>query len=273
MMRLTVVFSIMCATSIVAQQWKIPVFITDRAEEPQLFRLTVGFHPEATDDNDGRVIGDTLAPPPAPTGNFDARIINAVSEKEFISDIRTSSTEEVAFNIKYQAAEGKGPIVLSWDSVKLAKLGAFKIVDNITGALYGPLDMSTTSSLDVSTGNGLLDVGLRILVTANVVGIGDETLTMPKEKEFILYPNYPNPFNGGTLITFYLGQASLVDLSVFNITGQEIAMLKSGMLNAGLHSVRWNGIHADGNPAPSGIYFARLQGSTEQHYTKMFFIK
>ncbi len=73
-------------------------------------------------------------------------------------------------------------------------------------------------------------------------------------KHFLLYQNYPKPFNPSTVINFTLRSRQLVRLSVFDILGREVATLVDEEKPAGEYTVRWN---ADG--MPSGVYFYRMQ--------------
>lgn len=75
---------------------------------------------------------------------------------------------------------------------------------------------------------------------------------------FILEPNYPNPFNPTTTIAFSLSRDSYAKLTVYDITGAEVRTLFSQPMNAGEHSVKWDGRNQSGSPAASGIYLYRL---------------
>lgn len=75
-------------------------------------------------------------------------------------------------------------------------------------------------------------------------------------EEFSLEQNYPNPFNPTTKITFGLASASDVNLSVYNVLGQEVAVLVNGSLSPGFHTVDFN---AQG--LQSGVYFARIEAA------------
>jgi len=70
---------------------------------------------------------------------------------------------------------------------------------------------------------------------------------------FALLPPRPNPFNSSTTLCFNLPQASHVKLSVFDISGRQVAALVDGFRDAGIHEVTW-----DAAGLPSGIYCARL---------------
>ena len=72
-------------------------------------------------------------------------------------------------------------------------------------------------------------------------------------EKFSLEPNYPNPFNQQTTISFDLPVAGDISLKVFDITGREVAALGIGHWALGRHSVVW-----DAEGVASGVYFVRL---------------
>ncbi|MCK4312669.1 MAG: T9SS type A sorting domain-containing protein [Candidatus Cloacimonetes bacterium] len=66
---------------------------------------------------------------------------------------------------------------------------------------------------------------------------------------------YPNPFNPQTTAQFSLNEASFVTLSVYNLKGEKIKTLVNKFVQAGQHSVVWNGTDNSNNKVSSGIYF------------------
>jgi hypothetical protein len=80
--------------------------------------------------------------------------------------------------------------------------------------------------------------------------------------------NYPNPFNPITEINFSLPVASHVKLEIFNIVGQQVETLTDKYLEAGYHTVTW-----DGSQAPSGVYFYRIQAGDSVESKKMILLK
>ena len=73
--------------------------------------------------------------------------------------------------------------------------------------------------------------------------------------------NYPNPFNPGTTINFYIASVDVNKtklIKIYNVLGQLVAVLDVTHLDAGVHSIRFDGVDCFGNPLPSGQYFVRL---------------
>ncbi len=71
---------------------------------------------------------------------------------------------------------------------------------------------------------------------------------------FVLEQNYPNPFNPETKIRFSIPGASYVKLSVYNVVGEEIAVLADGYYEAGYHEVNFKSANF-----PSGVYLYKIQ--------------
>ncbi len=90
---------------------------------------------------------------------------------------------------------------------------------------------------------------------------------------FELRQNYPNPFNPLTHIEYQLEQSGSVQLDVYNQTGQWMSRLVSATQSAGSYQVTWDGMDANGNALPSGIYYARLTSETLSQTIKMLMIR
>lgn len=72
--------------------------------------------------------------------------------------------------------------------------------------------------------------------------------------EYNLFQNYPNPFNPSTRIKFSLKETAIVKLSVYNLLGEEAAILLNQVLDVGNHSIRF-----DGSDLPSGMYIYKIE--------------
>jgi len=85
---------------------------------------------------------------------------------------------------------------------------------------------------------------------------------------FALAQNYPNPFNPETTIEYSIGEAGLVKLSVFDLSGREVMLLVNGTQSEGAHTVK-----VDASSLASGIYFYRLEHQGLSLARKMALLK
>jgi len=95
-------------------------------------------------------------------------------------------------------------------------------------------------------------------------------------KAFALKQNYPNPFNPSTMVSFDLPEASEVTLRIFNILGEEVAILVKEKLSAGTYHYIWaapNGPAARGAGMASGMYIYQLQAGDYVENRKMILMR
>jgi serine protease AprX len=100
-------------------------------------------------------------------------------------------------------------------------------------------------------------------------------IVFPEEhlpERFQLYQNYPNPFNARTTIVFDLPERSRINLRIYNILGQEIAILIDDWLDAGTKEVVWDGMDCFGRRTASGIYLLRLEMGGQSQVRKMILV-
>jgi hypothetical protein len=94
-----------------------------------------------------------------------------------------------------------------------------------------------------------------------------------KPQSIKLNQNYPNPFNPETEISFELQDAAPVQLKIFDAVGRIIKTFKQENAQAGVTSVKWQGIDDSGTPVPGGIYFCRMQAMDMQNTIKMLLLQ
>jgi hypothetical protein len=90
---------------------------------------------------------------------------------------------------------------------------------------------------------------------------------------FELYPNYPNPFNPSTQISFQIAKRANISLDIFSILGQHITTLVKGDYEPGKYTTGWNGVDKFNNSVPSGIYMLRLRAGDFIQTQKMVLLK
>jgi uncharacterized repeat protein (TIGR01451 family) len=98
-------------------------------------------------------------------------------------------------------------------------------------------------------------------------------INVSKPSEYSLDQNYPNPFNMETRIRFHLKETGNVELVLYNMKGQEIHTLVSSKLDAGVHSIVWNGTDDKGNIVPSGTYLYTLRVNGFEQTQKLVLLK
>jgi N-acetylneuraminic acid mutarotase len=93
-----------------------------------------------------------------------------------------------------------------------------------------------------------------------------EVITMPETHTVL--GNYPNPFNPSTTISYTLNLSGNVQLAVYDVNGREVAKLVNGYVQAGNHSVTF-----DGSNLASGVYVYTLSANGQTATAKMVLMK
>ena len=90
---------------------------------------------------------------------------------------------------------------------------------------------------------------------------------------FHLEQNYPNPFNPETTIAFSLANSTVVEVTIYNVSGQKIRELVNDRYSAGEHFVKWDGRDAFGSTVSSGVYLYKIQTAEFTALRKMVLLK
>ena len=97
----------------------------------------------------------------------------------------------------------------------------------------------------------------------------EDNITINIPREFMLYNNYPNPFNPSTKIVFTVKEANLTTLTVYNTLGEIVATLFNGTAEPGqLYEFQING-----KDLASGIYIYQLRSGENVSVKKMMMMK
>ncbi|MEE9554074.1 MAG: FlgD immunoglobulin-like domain containing protein [candidate division Zixibacteria bacterium] len=88
-----------------------------------------------------------------------------------------------------------------------------------------------------------------------------------------LYGAYPNPFNASANISFSLPSVSDVELTIFNVLGQEVRSITVENMSPGLGSINWDGTTERGNTAASGVYLYRIEAGDFSATSRMVLLK
>ena len=99
----------------------------------------------------------------------------------------------------------------------------------------------------------------------------DDEIELPGE--FALHPNYPNPFNPETIISYDLSEAVNVRLEIYDLMGRMVNLLVNQNQNPGRYSVNWNASDFFGQKVSAGVYLYRLQVGNKSFAKKMILMK
>jgi hypothetical protein len=99
-----------------------------------------------------------------------------------------------------------------------------------------------------------------------ITSVKQESNNIPTR--FVLSQNFPNPFNPSTSIKFTIPENGFVTLKVFNILGQQVAVLFQSYQKAGSYNVNF-----DASKLSSGVYLYRLQSNNYIETKKMTLLK
>ena len=116
-------------------------------------------------------------------------------------------------------------------------------------------------------------------VTSVAEGFGQFTVSLSSSADvvlpgkFALHPNYPNPFNPATLITYDLPAESDIQLVIYDLMGRKVKTLINDVESAGRKTAVWYATDDFGNPVSAGVYLYRLHGGDKTFTRKMILMK
>ncbi len=131
-----------------------------------------------------------------------------------------------------------------WSSIPLSA-SLFDVGENVVAVHLRDTDPYGLTAFDMFIG---MDV---------VVSI-DDTPNKTTPSSTRLYPNYPNPFNPVTTITYSIAKTRFVSLKIYDVLGRLIRILVEEKKEKGRYEVVWDGRDEKGREVVSGIYFYQL---------------
>jgi hypothetical protein len=189
--------------------------------------------------------GESSAPPADPDGNrkrfvdIPGRTEIAAGSFLFPYDIRgfssPSQVDTFAVRIDGARVEDSG-VTISWPNNLNTYASSWKLYSRAGSVLTEVANMVTSNSyIFAATGSRVEFVIIKVGVTTTDVKLVDNTLP----SVFLLEQNYPNPFNPTTKINYAVKDLGHVRIAVYNILGQEVALLVNRELTAGRYSIDW----------------------------------
>ncbi len=109
-----------------------------------------------------------------------------------------------------------------------------------------------------------------------VTGINSDPPSGLQPTTVRLEQNFPNPFNGQTVITFTIPPSlggSPVQLTIYDLQGQRVRTLLQEPMPAGTFTLRWNADRDNGTSVASGVYFYHLKAGPQMRSGRMVLIR
>jgi fibronectin type 3 domain-containing protein len=227
----------------------------------------IGQHEEAGDGFDRL---DLYEPPRLPQ-QISVVFGNSNSSERRTVDIRRPSEDGHVWEFSFLLNPQDELLSLYFEGLNTIP-STFKVflIDLGTRAAY---PLNDKQSVEIITGN--------ISEKQFTLVIGTEAFLNELELDVELYPtkfqllqNYPNPFNPSTTITVLIPERSKIEVKVYNILGERVTTIHSGILEPGRHGFIWDGQDEIGNKITSGIYIYRLTTDKGKSFTrKMILLK
>lgn len=131
-----------------------------------------------------------------------------------------------------------------------------------------PVHAGQLSAVGVIVGNGLASGPARFWTLAV-----DTVPGPPPEPSARLRGIEPNPCNPTTWVTCEFSERADATLDVVDTAGRRVRRLWSGSLDTGHHRFHWDGRTDAGQPAPAGVYVARLASGRSWQGRKLTLVR
>ena len=136
-------------------------------------------------------------------------------------------------------------------------------------SLSGSYDANMTITSNSWGDQGLM-IGVELLSCSNPNSIIEPNSRI---ESYELSQNYPNPFNPTTTIDYSVQTQTVIEIKVFNSSGQLITTLVNESKTPGEYSVAWDGKSEMGSFVPSGVYFYQIKTKDFISSKKMILLK
>ncbi len=242
------------------QIWLTELIVSEVPTAETIKKLYLGLSDEATAGIDP-ALGEKCSPEPL-AGEFDAAFLIPGNPKlPSLIDVRYKGVYSSTWEVNLKPGEAGYPFLLKWTPMN-CYWGNFTMKYSENGSNVF-VDMQTDSTCVISDSTV---TKIEIFYFQGTTGSLEDISNTPEE--FQLEQNYPNPFNPSTKISFTLPEEAITELKVYNILGEEIALLANGEMKEGKHEVTFNA-----SKLCSGIYFYSLKAGTYSATKKMLLLR
>ena len=183
--------------------------------------------------------------------------------------VKDKSISEIAFRFFFQPDSSDEPLIVFPFPVEDGRFeGAIHFEDDQAGIYRLSPRFNGQLAGDFSFGGS----ALRFVVKATSTVVLEDQLS-PQAPTFVLAPNFPNPFNSSTVFRFSLPTAAKVELALYNLAGQKLALLVAGTRQAGVYTIHWDGRDSSGRSLASGVYIYQLKAGAKTERRKLLLLR
>ena len=152
-------------------------------------------------------------------------------------------------------------------SAPLSSFGGMSGVVYASGFL-SPAETDSVFTLVLTTPSGYV-----VTLPATGTALATETFENAVPNGFVLLQNFPNPFNPVTSISYQLTSASPVAITIYDLMGNVVSNLFSGIEGPGYKNINWDATNNNGDLVSSGMYFYKLQVGESFEIKRMMYLK
>ena len=160
--------------------------------------------------------------------------------------------DTVDYTLRFETADTSLSFTVGLDTCFVVDVGALELAQGLSTQWWVEAHSHRPDTLIESTS--------RFLFSPPIVE--------PVPEEFALHQNFPNPFNMTTVIRYDVKETGLISLKVYNLLGQEVAVLVRSSIQAGFYETVW-----DASDFSSGIYLCRMEAPGFTQTRKLVLIK
>lgn len=241
--------------NVTALRGGVPTYIVAWEDLDSGAEITPDYDPFATDNDYNDLVVEIRATSPVSA-------VTASLSGEFSADgmrlhWELLGADEVdALEVHRTDPSGRNSVAARWESPNIPDIGDWTDTKADEAGTYRYRLEAQVDSRIVRSGEVTLEKA-----TPNLVNRSQLTAAVP------------NPFNPKTEVQFALSRSEDVTISIFDLSGRRVREVRMGTLDAGTHTMAWDGTDAGGARVSSGVYLIRMVTPTVTDGLRVVLVK
>jgi len=201
---------------------------------------------------------------------------NALELSSYEAAGRLDSVDSVSDGLSLIGSDVDSVTRFIWFSMTLDSIEAGGNDDHIIAYFRKIIPGNISIQLTTSNITGSDPLGYLLVSSGDTLSITLSTAIEANRvvpTKFELSQNYPNPFNPTTEIRYEVPFRDIVSLNIYNLRGELIRSLMTGIHNPGYYSITWDAKNNQGVDIASGVYIYRLDTRNRSISKKMMLMR